>query len=106
MAKVYLPTELYDANCKVVYNDYIRVYNNNNYTSWTDVYFKSDYLLKSGSSNYSQSPVCDNINTYTDNYYYRYDFDRILIMFIIMTIFCIYFPYKLISRILGKWGKL
>ena len=30
MAKVYIPTEYLNYNCKVVYNDYIRVYTNNN----------------------------------------------------------------------------
>lgn len=106
MAKIYLPSDLVNNNCKVVYNDYIRVYTNNNRTTWTDVYFKNDYLLKNGDTIYSQNVVCDTLNTYTDDFYYRYDFDKITIMFFIFTIICIYFPYKLIARILGKWGTI
>lgn len=106
MSKIYLPTDLLNNNCKVIYNDYIRVYTNSNYTQWTDVYFRNDYMLKNGTTNYSQNITCDNLNTYTDDFYYRYDFDKIIIIFFIMIIITIYFPYRLISRILGKWGKI
>lgn len=106
MTKIYLPTDLLNNNCKVIYNDYIRVYTNSNYTQWTDVYFRNDYMLKNGTTNYSQNVICDNLNTYTDDFYYRYDFDKIIIIFFIMVIITIYFPYRLISRILGKWGKI
>lgn len=106
MSKIYLPTNLLNNNCKVIYNDYIRVYTNSNYTQWTDVYFRNDYMLKNGTTNYSQNVTCDNLNTYTDDFYYRYDFDKIIIIFFIMVIITIYFPYRLISRILGKWGKI
>ena len=71
MAKIYLPTNLLNSQCKVVNNDYIRVYTNNNYTSWTDVYFKSGYYLKSGQSNYPNTVTCDNLNTFTDNIFLR-----------------------------------
>lgn len=106
MAKTYLPTDLLSSDCKVVNNDYIRVYTNSNHTTYTDVYFKNDYLLKNGTTTYSQNVNCDTLNTYTDDFYYRYDFDKIIILFFIFTIFCIYFPYKLIARILGKWGTI
>lgn len=106
MSKIYLPTDLLNNNCKVIYNDYIRVYTNSNYTQWIDVYFRNDYMLKNGTTNYSQNVTCDTLNTYTDDFYYRYDFDKIIIIFFIMVIFSIYFPYRLISRILGKWGKI
>lgn len=106
MAKIYLPSDLVNKDCKVVYNDYIRVFTNNSYSQWVDIFFKNDYILKNGSSNYPQTVVCDNLNTYTNDFYYRYDFDKIIIMFFIFIIICIWFPYKLISRILGKWGTI
>ena len=81
MAKIYLPTNLLNSECKVVNNDYIRVYTNNNYTSWTDVYFKSGYYLKSGQSNYPNTVSCDNLNTFTDNIFYRYDCANSLLIF-------------------------
>lgn len=106
MAKVYLPTELYDKPCKVVNNDYIRVYTNSNYTAWTDVYFKSDYLLKSGITNYSQNVTCDNLNTYTDNVFYRYDLSNILIIFLVLCIFCFWLPYRIVGRAFGRWFRI
>lgn len=107
MAKIYLPTEYVNKDCKVINNDYIRVYTNNDYTSWVDIYPHNDYALKQGSSNYGSNTVlCDTLNTYTDDVYYRVDFPYILIMLFIMLIICLYFPYRIISRILGKWGKL
>ena len=106
MTKIYLPTEYVNKSCKVVYDGYIRVYDNTNYNSWNDVYYKYDYYVRQGSSNYSQTNVvCVNINVYTDDVFYRYDFSSILIMLFIMLIICLYFPYKVVSRILGKWGS-
>ena len=87
MAKIYLPTNLLNSQCKVVNNDYIRVYTNNNYTSWTDVYFKSGYYLKSGQSNYPNTVTCDNLNTFTDNIFYRYDCANSLLIFFIIKRF-------------------
>lgn len=107
MAKIYLPSNLFNKDCKVVYNDYIRVFDSSSYTSWTDVYFKSDYMLKKGSSNYGQTNVvCDNLNTYTDNVYYRYDMPNILIMFFIIIIICFWFPYRIFSRAFGRWLRI
>ena len=106
MAKIYLPTNLLNSSCKVVYNDYIRVYSNNNYTSWTDVYFKSGYYLKSGQSTYSNPVICDNLNTFTDNIFYRYDCANSLLIFFIISIVCFYFPFRIFSRAFGRWFKV
>lgn len=106
MAKIYLPTELLNSNCKVVYNDYIRVYTNNNNTTWTDVFFKSGYYLKNGQSSYATNISCDNINTFTDNIFYRYDCANSLLIFFIISIVCFYFPFKIFSRAFGRWLKL
>lgn len=106
MAKIYLPTNLLNSDCKVVNNDYIRVYTNNNYTSWTDVYFKSGYYLKSGQSNYPNTVTCDNLNTFTDNIFYRYDCANSLLIFFIISIVCLYFPFRIFSRAFGRWLKV
>lgn len=107
MAKIYLPTEYVNKSCKVVNNDYIRVYDNNSYTSWNDIYFKNDYMLKSGSSQYGQgNVVCDNLNTYTDNIFYRYDIESCLVIFLILAIVCIYFPYRIFERAFGRWFRV
>lgn len=70
MATIYLPSP-YINNCNVVNNGYIRSYTNSNYTQWVDIYINQDYMLKPGSSNYSNTVVCDSLNTYTTNEYYR-----------------------------------
>lgn len=107
MAKIYLPTEYVNKSCKVVNNDYIRVFDNNNYTSWVDVYFKSGYYLKAGSSQYGQGNVtCDSLNTFSDNILYRYDLSSSLIIFFIIAIVCFWFPYNIFSRAFGRWLKV
>lgn len=105
MAKIYLPSDLVNKDCKVVNNDYIRVYDNNSYNSWIDVYFKSDYYLKRGQTSYPSTITCDNINSYTSNIFYRYDMPSILIMFFIIAMVCFYFPFRVFSRAFGRWLK-
>lgn len=107
MAKIYLPSYLVNKDCKVVNNDYIRVFNNSQYNIWYDVYFKSGYLIKQGSSQYGQTNVlCDSINEYTDNIMYRYDLSDSLIIFFIISLVCLYFPFKIFSRAFGRWLKV
>lgn len=106
MGKIYLPTEYVNNSCKVVNSDYIRVYTNQNNTQWVDVFYNSNYLLKNGYSNYATNPQCDTLNTYTDNVFYRNDIDSILVIFIIILIICFYFPYKIISRMFGRWLRI
>lgn len=107
MAKIYLPSDLVNKDCKVVNENYVRVYDNNTYTSWTDVYFKSGYYLKRGTSTYvGSNPVCDNINTYSDSVFYRYDLANSLIIFYIIVIFCFYFPYRIWGRCFGRWFRI
>lgn len=91
MTKIYLPSEFINSPCKVVNNGYIRVYTNNNLTQYTDIYISQDYQLKSGSSNYGYTGVCDNLNTYTDNVWYRLDIDKIVIVYGFLLFFFVYF---------------
>lgn len=104
MSKIYVPEE-YVNNCNIFNDNYIRSYTNNQRTEWVDIYYKDNYAEKIGSTNYSQSVYCDTLNSYTNNVYYRYDFDKILIMFFILLLFCFYFPYRIISRTFGRWLK-
>lgn len=98
MSKIYLPTEYINYQCKVINNDYIRVYTNSNFSRWVDIYVNQDYMLKEGYSNYSNTPTCDTLNSYTDEVYYRVDFPFILLGFIILCIFCFYIPLKIFSK--------
>lgn len=104
--KIYVPQN-YVNNCNVFNDNYIRSYTNSSHTEWVDIYYKDNYALKSGSTNMSNpSVICDTLNIYTDNVYYRYDFDKILVMFMILLIFCFYFPFRIISRMFGRWFKI
>lgn len=47
----------------------------------------------------------DSVN-YSSEYYYHPRFDSILVIFFIITLVCIYFPYKIFSRAFGRWLKV
>lgn len=103
MAKIYLPTN-YVNNCNVVYNDYIRSYTNNDRTEWIDIYFKNNYIEKIGSSNYSQNVVCDTLNSYTDDIFYRFDLSNSLIIFIILCFFIFKIPLRIYTRLFRRFN--
>lgn len=105
MAKTYIPTEYLNMPCKVVYSDYIRVYEttNDRYNNVYDIYFKNDYLVKKGTASFTDSIVCDNINTYTDDFYYRQDMPQILLMFVIFCIFVFIVPLKVFIRLFRRY---
>lgn len=108
MSKIYLPTEYINMPCYQINNGYIRAFkttNNNSYNVVYDIYVNQNYQVKQTSANFSSSTVCDSLNVYTDSVYYRNDFDKILVIFFILLIICFYFPYRIISRIFGRWLK-
>ena len=110
---IYVPNYT-NSNCVVIRDkDTIRVYdsqptyNSNNY--FTDYYINSNYLFNNGYqqfNQYSTLPTCINHNLLTTNVYYRNDFDKIMIIFLILLLICFYFPYKMLSRMFGRWFKL
>lgn len=111
---IYVPDDDYYDSCYVVQNeDVIRGYdripvNNSNYY-YRDYYIHSDYMYKDGSgqwSQYSTLPICLSSDVITNDYYYRVDFSNIVLIFFIFSIFIIYIPYKLWSRLFGRWLKL
>lgn len=113
MYQIFVPEDSTYNKCYVVQNEnVIRGYNvvpaNNTSYSYRDYYFNADYYYKDGSgtwSNYSTLPVCLDNSVITNDYYYRVDFYKILIMFFIMSIFIFYIPIKIFSK-LFKRGAL
>lgn len=108
---IYVPN--YNNNkCVVLQNSTtIRVYETrpsyNSTVSYTDYYFTSNYYFNTGTqtfSNYTTLPTCR--TDITTNFYYRYDFDKIMIIFIIIVILCYYLAFKPVSRLFGRWLKL
>lgn len=106
MSKIYVPTDYLNKPCYVVNNDYIRVYNsiNNNYNVVYDIYFNNDYMIRESTASYSSSTRCDNINTYTDDIYYRTDFYKILLIFIIFAYICYWLPWKILCRLFRRFN--
>lgn len=108
---LYLPSD--DFPCVVVRDNgnTIRAYETtprlNSTINYTDYYVNSHYLYNLGEQTFSQYttlPTCLNA-TLTTNVFYRNDLDSILIIFFILLLICFYFPYRLISRMFGRWLK-
>ena len=98
---IYVP-DLENYKCVVLQNnETIRAYTSVPNISYRDYYVNSHYLYKDGTQqfgNYNTSlPTCMPTESLTDAYYYRNDFDSILIIFIILVGFS-YFVLKKIIR--------
>ncbi len=107
----YLP-KLEQSNCVVVdnlNNGYIRVYNHipysNSVVGYIDYFVDKDYITRVGEQsfgNYNYSVNCQPHENFTTNVYYRVDFDRILVIFLILCIFCFLIPIKLFLRLFRR----
>lgn len=109
---IYVP-DYSNSKCAVVNNSTaLRVYDsipqNNQTINYTDYYYNSSYISSRGSQTFSQYttlPSCISSSEITTNVFYRNDIDKILITTFILLIICFYFPYRIISRIFGRWLK-
>lgn len=97
-SKIYLPIELNENQCPIVYNkDTIRVFDKipteNTSITYTDYYINSHYLSNTGIYEFlNELPTCIDLDNFTTSYYYRFDFDEILIIFFII-LFIVYFIF-------------
>lgn len=111
MANMYVPS-FNSNNCVVLQNsNTIRVYEtrptNNSTINYTDYYITSDYYHNVGQQTFSQYSTLPTCRTdITDNFYYRYDFDKIMIIFICILIIIYFMAFKPIIRLFGRWLKL
>lgn len=102
---IYVPDKE-NYSCFVVRNsDTIRAYKQkptyNSNIDYRDYYVNSNYMYQDGNqqfSSYITLPVCLNNSELTNNVYYRNDFDSILIIFLILSIFCFLIPIKVFLR--------
>lgn len=116
MENIYLP--VYDVNDYACYSvldkDTIRAYKTqpqlDSSSEYVDFYINSHYLQKTGIQSWGQwnssLPTCFTKSSITTDIYYRNDFDSILIIFLILFIFIIVLPYKIMSRAFGRWLKI
>lgn len=116
MNKLYLPIDnISDFACySVIDKDTIRAYRTqpqlDSSSEYVDFYINSHYLEKTGTQSWGQwqtsLPTCLSLNIITNDVYYRSDFDSVLIIFLILFIFIIVLPYKIMSRAFGRWLKI
>lgn len=116
MKNIYLPIEqVSDYKCySVIDKDTIRAYVQQprleTSSQYVDFYINSHYLQKTGTQSWGQwnssLPVCLSSSSITNDFYYRNDLDSILIIFLVLFIFIIVLPYKIMSRSFGRWLKI
>lgn len=101
---IYVP-DLENYKCFVVQNNetiraYTEVPKNNTNISYRDYYVNSHYMYKDGVQqfgNYNTSlPTCMKNTEITDAYYYRNDFDSIIVIFMCIVGFSYYVLRKII----------
>lgn len=106
---IYVP-DLKNYKCFVVRDEttiraYKEVPRKNSDIDYRDYFYNSNYLYQDGEQsfgNYSVLPVCLDNSVLTNEVYYRNDFDSILIIFLIMSIFCFLVPLKLFLRFIRR----
>lgn len=107
--KIYVP-DLENYKCFVVLDEttlraYEEIPQRNEYVNYRDYFYNSNYLYQDGVQsfgNYSTLPICLDNSVLTTEVYYRNDFDSILIIFLIMSIFCFLIPIKLFIRFIRR----
>lgn len=115
MDNIYLPIDdINDFSCySIQSNGIIRAYytqpRNNSNSNYIDFDTRNHYFELNGNqswSQYSTLPQCLPKQSITNDYVYRTDFSDILIIVLVFSIFCFYLPYKVFSRIMGRWMKV
>lgn len=108
---IFVP-DLTNYRCFVVQSEgviraYERIPTTNSTINYRDYYINSNYIYRDGQqtfNNYNTNlPVCLNNSVLTNEVYYRNDFDSILIIFLIMSIFIFYIPIKIFKRLFRRF---
>lgn len=110
---IYVPNDNTYDKCYVVQSEgvirgYDRQPSYNTIYNYRDYYITSNYIYRDGSgqwSNYSTLPICLTSDTITNDFYYRNDFDSICLVFLVFAIFVVFLPFKIFSRLFGRWLK-
>lgn len=109
---IFVPESTTYNKCYVVQSEgvirgYDRVPSYNSSYNYRDYYINSSYTFRDGTgtwSSYSTLPICIDNDIITNDFYYRLDFYKILIMFIIFSFFCFYIPIKIFSKLFRRGG--
>lgn len=108
--KIYVPEDNTYNKCYVVQNEgvirgYDRVPSNNTNYNYRDYYVKSDYMFRDGSgtwSSYTTLPTCLSSDILTNDYWYRLDITSVLINVTIISLFGLYFPWRIFKSLFGR----
>lgn len=123
--KIFIPKEskqVFDSyNCHFIKSNGEIISFNNNITcsngfcdiSTFKIYQKNHYLYQyeditlkeKDYQNMVSSCIYSNYDNFTSDVFYRFDIDSILVIFLILLIILFLFPYKIISRMFGRWFK-
>lgn len=107
---IYVP-DVENYKCFVVVNsETIRAYEKiptiNTAVNYRDYYINSNYLYEDGIQEfgrYTTLPVCLDPSFLTSDFWYRNDLDSILLIFLILSIFIVYLPLKIVFRIFRRF---
>lgn len=102
-------------NFKYYINDEGNIVVSKEYEIYDDIicyrtyYPHSDYIYNTrcdNGFNYGNTFELLDYSDSTQSYFYRVDYTNILICITILLLFVIILPYKIISRLFGRWLKL
>lgn len=104
---IYVPTDLNNNNyCYILIDtNIIREYhsiNINQDNDYIDFNSSNHYNSYSSSQYLTTQPSCISHDNLTNDFYYRNDLSHILVIFLIMSIFIFYIPFKIIMRFYRK----
>lgn len=111
--KVFIPyfTENSCVSIDYVNQGYLRVYDYrptaNSDVNYTDYFIDKHYLDRTGIqhfSNYNVNVSCIDKSRITSDVMYRYDYYQTLILFLILFIFIIYFPSKIVFKFFKRFS--
>lgn len=103
----YLPTEqINEEYFYEISNDVIVIFKNceNDECQCNDVYTNMNYMTSDDYTCYIQDNIFTDSSNFTDNFYYRQDFDKIMILFYLMAFFVIYCPIIIITRFFRRFS--
>lgn len=113
--KTFLPENFLNESYLYSYNNnyYIVKTNNNCHTQYSttycdcfNIYPDNDYLQSDVYSCSLNSNSTISYNNFTSDFWYRKDLSSILVIFLVLFIFTMYMPYRIISRWFGRWLKV
>lgn len=125
MSKFYLPNELINSNYIYSYNSTNRSFaivnpstcayinqptsSTTRYNDCTVYIYQTDlnrYFTTTQTITTSLSTLALSSSDFSDSVWYRNDISDILIIFLILFIFIIMYPMRLLMRLFGRWLKL